>query len=389
MRSEEAELESSAKITRRKEEHTRLATSNAALSRRTAGWDDVHLVPSSLPETSREQIELDTGLLGHRLAAPVVIAGMTGGHPAAAELNATLGAAAERLGLAVGVGSQRAALRDQALAPTYAAVRKLAPTALVIANVGACQLVDQHDEAALDHADLERAVEMVDAGALAIHLNALEETIQPEGDGCFTGIEAALANAARVVSVPVIAKETGAGLSRESALRLAACGATALDVGGAGGTSFARIEGARAEQAGDNRHASLGRTFADWGLPTAVSLIDARAASLPLIATGGIRNGLDAAKALALGADAVGVGRLALRAAERGLEALIDELEALIDELRVAMLLCGVRRVADLRRTPPVLTGFVAEWARSRSVGKERYSADAGAVESRREQEQE
>lgn len=366
--SEVASSPSSRSVAARKDEHLELARSGRAVSGRSPGWDDVHLVPSPLPELARGDVDLRTRFLGHELAAPIVIAGMTGGHPDATEINARLGAAAERLGIAVGVGSQRAALRDPSLASSYAAIRRHAPTAFVLANVGACQLVPQRDVAALTSAQLRAAVDMVGAQALAIHLNALEEAIQPEGDDSFAGVLDAIARAARELPVPVVAKETGAGMTREAALALADRGVAAIDVGGAGGTSFARIERDRAEQQGDALKARLGATFCDWGVPTAAAILESRAARLPLIATGGVRTGLDAAKALALGADLAGVGRLALLAAGESADALDRALTALIEELRVALLLSGARGVADLRRRPPVLTGFVGTWSAQRGL---------------------
>jgi isopentenyl-diphosphate delta-isomerase len=233
----------------------------------------VDLVPAALPERSPADVDLGVGLLGRRLAAPVVLAGMTGGHPDAAEVNAVLGAAAQRLGLAVGVGSQRAALVAPGLAPTFAAVRRHAPGAVVLANVGACQLVAQGDTPALTAAQIGEAVAMVGADALAVHLNVVQELVQPEGDRRFGGLTAAIAGVVAGSPVPVLVKETGAGIDRASAVALAGAGVAAIDVGGAGGTAFARIEGARAGAAGDRRRARLGRTFADWGIPTAASVL--------------------------------------------------------------------------------------------------------------------
>lgn len=355
-------------IAQRKAEQLALATSAHADAARSAGWEDVHPIPCSIPELARADVDTSAELLGRRLRAPVAIAAMTGGHPGAAELNATLGAAAEALGLAVGVGSQRAALADPSLAPTFAAVRRHAPSAFVLANLGACQLIAQPGAPALSAGEVERAIEMVEADALAIHLNVLEETIQPGGDERFDGILHALAALCARVSVPVIAKETGAGLTRECAQRLVEAGVAALDVGGVGGTSFAGIERARAERAGDERRAALGRTFADWGLPTAAAVLEVRDLGVPVIATGGVRNGLDAAKALALGADAVGIARVALDAAQDGLDALLARIEMLVDELAVAMLLSGARSPEGLRRPAPVVTGFTHDWAQQRGL---------------------
>jgi len=355
-------------IERRKLQHLQIATSARAQGAAGAGWDDVHLVPLAVPELDAGDVDLTTRFLGAELRAPLLITGMTGGHEAARVVNARLGEAAERLGIAVGVGSQRAALADPSLAPTFAAVRERAPSAFVLANLGAAQLVAQGGTPPLDGGAVRAAVDMVGARALAVHLNVLQEMVQTEGDRAAAGILDAIRDVAAASPVPVMAKEVGAGLSREAATALARAGVAALDVGGAGGTSFALVESIRAEEAGDRRGARLGRTFADWGLPTAVSTLECRTAGLPLVATGGVRTGLDAAKALALGADLVGIGQPAASAAMRGLDQLMEELTLFVEELRLALLLCGARSPAALRALPVVLTGPTREWAEQRDL---------------------
>jgi isopentenyl-diphosphate delta-isomerase len=355
-------------IEQRKLEHLQIATSARAQGATSAGWEDVQLVPQAVPELDAADVDLTTPFLGAELRAPVLITGMTGGHEAARKVNARLGEAAELLGIAVGVGSQRAALVDPKLAPTFAAVRERAPSAFVLANIGAAQLIRQGDTAPLDRGAVSAAIGMVGAQALAVHLNVLQELVQTEGDRATAGFLDAIATLAATSPVPVMAKEVGAGLSRETAIALSSAGVAALDVGGAGGTSFALVESIRAEKAGDRRGARLGRTFADWGLPTAVSVLECRAAGLPLVATGGVRTGLDAAKALALGADLVGIGQPAASAAVRGLDPLLEELELFLEELRVALLLCGARNPDALRGLPMVLSGPTRSWAEQRRL---------------------
>lgn len=357
-----------ARIAARKLEHLELALTPGARADTGPGWADVHLVPRALPGVSLDEVDLRTPLLGRELAAPVVIVPMTGGHPDAGELNAVLGEAAERLGIAVGVGSQRAALVEPSLAASFASVRRHAPGAFVIANIGACQLVAQGREPPLGPEALATVVEMVGADALSIHLNVVQELVQPEGDRNTTDLAAGIAAAVEASPVPVIVKETGAGMDRETAEQLAGLGVGALDVGGVGGTSFARIEAARARAAGSAAHLRRGEVFGDWGLPTAVSVLETAGVGLPVVATGGVTTGLDAAKALALGATAVGVGRVAIEAAQRGVDTLAGRLEELLDELRTAMVLCGTATPAGLRSRPPVLTGFTHDWARQRGL---------------------
>lgn len=354
----------------RKRQQMDLATGFQSAATWSAGWEDVHLVPRSLPETSfDEDVDLETEFLGHSLAAPLVIAGMTGGHEHAIPVNRMLGEAAQAFGLAIGVGSQRAALLDDRLAGTYRAVREGGPDVLILANVGVSQLVHQGTTPPFSIDDLQRAVEMVEAQALAIHLNVLEELIQTEGDRHTAGHIDAIANVVASMDLPVVAKETGAGLDRDTAERLVDAGVSAIDVGGLGGTSFAVIEALRAETAGDRRGERLGRTFADWGIPTTASILEVRSAGVPVIATGGVRSGLDIAKAIALGADLAGIGRPILAAALESRDLLWREIELLLEELAVAMTLCGTPSPHALKDHDLVITGFMRDWKDQRGLG--------------------
>jgi isopentenyl-diphosphate delta-isomerase len=262
----------------------------------------------------------------------------------------------------MGVGSQRAALRNDKLGYTYAIVRDQAPTALLIANIGAPQLVDQDSGPALRLIDAQRAVTLIRADALAIHLNFLEESVQPEGDRRAVGCLDALGTIVNGLRLPVIAKETGAGLSRGTALKLKERGVAAIDVGGVGGTSFAAIEGLRAEAQGDERGRRLGELLRDWGVPTAVSVVGAAGSGLPIIATGGVRSGLDAAKAIALGASLVGVARPLLQAAMAGDHAVDVWIGHFLHELRTVMFLTGCPTVEQLGKHPRVVTGETRSW---------------------------
>jgi isopentenyl-diphosphate delta-isomerase len=349
-------------IERRKAEHLRIAAEEDIETTEAPGWDDVHLVHDALPATDAARIDLSTRLLGHALALPLVIAGMTGGHSGAERVNATLAEAAARHGLGIGVGSQRAALRDPSLRRTYSVVRERAPSAFVIANVGVSQLVEQDDGGPLDAKDIRALIEMVGANAVALHLNYLEESVQPEGQTRAAGVGAAIRRLVRQSSVPVIAKETGAGISGAAARRLKLLGVKAIDVGGVGGTSFAAIEALRARDRGDLSRARLGKVFRDWGMPSAVAVAGSVRSGLPVIATGGVRSGLDAAKALALGATAVGVGRPMLQAALEGADAVDRWIAQFALELRTATFLSGVTRARDLATRRPVVTGATRDW---------------------------
>ena len=349
-------------IEQRKADHLRLSAAGDVDALGGAGWDDIRLVHEALPEIDRCGIRLETEFLGKRLSAPLQIAGMTGGHRTAHQVNAVLARAAERHGLAIGVGSQRAALRNAELAYTYTVVREQAPNAFIVANVGAPQLIPQGAAAALSTDEVRKAIDMVKADALAVHLNFLQESVQPEGERNAHGCAEAIRRVAHDIEVPVIAKETGAGMSRATANRLKELGVQALDVGGVGGTSFAAVEGLRASAQGEMRYEKLGELLRDWGIPTPVSVLGAKDTGLPIIATGGIRTGLDAAKALALGATLVGVARPLLQAALQGDDAVNTWIVQFLDELRTVLFLTGSASVEELQRRPRVMTGLTREW---------------------------
>jgi isopentenyl-diphosphate delta-isomerase len=350
-------------VARRKAEHLALAAQASVEHSTGAGWGDLDLVHDALPEVDLDQVDLRTALPGGLLRAPLVIAGMTGGHEGATEVNAILARAAQRHGLAIGVGSQRAALLDPSLRATYSIVRDHAPDALVIGNIGAAQLIDQGGERPpLGIDDVREAVDMIAADALAVHLNFLEESIQPEGDRRARGCSEAIGALAAELEVPLFAKETGAGMAPHTAVKLRDLGVAALDVGGAGGTSFAVIERMRAERQGDARGIEVGTTLGNWGVPTPVSIAGAATSGLPIIATGGIRSGLDAAKALALGADAVGVARPLLLAALEGDEAVDAWVGRFLSELATVLMLTGCGRPRELRERPLVVTGRTRAW---------------------------
>lgn len=359
-----AGAEDQSETSQRKVEHLDIAASGAIEHPGGVGWDDVQLVHDCLPEIDRRRVDLSASFLGRMLRAPIVIASMTGGHPRAAEINRRLAVAAERLGIAMGLGSQRAAVERPELLSTYTVAREAAPNAFLIANVGAPQLIAQAGRAPYTFEQIRVLVDAVSADALAVHLNFLQEACQPEGDANARGCADAIRDVCRRVSVPVIAKETGAGISSAAARRLADLGVRALDVGGHGGSNMALMEARRAERQGDRQRRRLGETFADWGIPTAVSIVEARAANLPIIATGGVRSGLDAAKAINLGATLVGIGRPALTQANLSEDALIEWLEDFVEELRVAAFLTGSPDLATLATRPRRVFGRTAEWLR-------------------------
>ena len=346
----------------RKLEHLQLAADGAIESAAGPGWDDVHLVHRCLPELNRGEVDLSVSFLGHRLRAPIVIAAMTGGHADTLEINRRLARAAEALGLAMGVGSQRAILEQPEVAASYAITRQAAPSAFLIANIGAPQLIEQQSRRAYHLPEVRTLVSTIGANALAVHLNFLQEACQPEGDVNGRGAAEAIRALCEGVGVPVIAKETGAGICAPDAVRLRDLGASALDVGGFGGSNMALLEAERSRRQSDGLRERIGRTFSNWGIPTAAAVVEARTAGLPVIGTGGIRTGLDAAKAIALGATLVGIARPALTQAEQGEDALLRWLEGVIEELRVALFLTGSADLFALRHAEKRIFGRTAEW---------------------------
>ena len=326
-------------ISARKLEHLRLSLEASVQSTRSAGFERWAFGHRALPELDLDAIDLSTTFLDRRLRLPFLISSMTGGATAAGDINRRLALVAQTLGLAFGVGSQRAGLSHKDLRGTYQ-VRSVAPDVLLFANLGAVQL---NYGVRAEHC-LE-AVEMIGADALVLHLNPLQEALQPEGDHNFAGLLDKIAGVCRTLPVPVIVKEVGCGISAECAVALAGVGVKAIDVAGMGGTSFARVEAFRRERAED---VELALAFSEWGIPTSEALRLARRAlpSLPLIASGGIRNGLEAAKAVALGADLVGFAHPVLAAARDGEQPVRALLEGFAWQLRVAMFCAGA---ADLR----------------------------------------
>lgn len=360
-------------VKQRKAEHVAVSLAHDVSAPQTASWADVRLVHQALPEVDLDEIDTSVTFLGRKLRYPFVISSLTGGHPDVAAINARLAALAEAYGLAMGVGSQRAAIVAPALASTYSVVREQAPTAWLFANIGAPQLIAQQRHPAFELKDARAAVDMIRADALIVHLNYLQEVAQPEGDRRARGCLEALRHLTASLGLPVVAKETGAGISYEQARALAAAGVAAIDVGGAGGSSMAAMELHRAEQRGAEQAAALGALFRDWGIPTPIAVVETHLAApdLPVVATGGLRNGLDAARALALGASLVAMGFPFLKAASAGEAALRSMLEQLIAELTAAMQLVGAADIAGLRRAPVVVTGATREWLDVRGFGDE------------------
>ncbi len=349
-------------VKQRKIEHVAVALGQDVSAPQRASWSDIQFVHQALPEVDLDSIDTSVTFLGHKLGYPIFVSSLTGGHPDVTAINANLARAAEQYGLALGVGSQRAAIVNPEVRGSYAVTREQAPHAFLIANIGAPQLIPQARHEAFTFEQVQRAIDMIGANALAVHMNSLQEAAQPEGDRRAAGEAGALQRLTERLALPVIAKETGAGVCREQALLLRSCGVAAIDVGGAGGSSMSAMEAARSAARGDERTRNIGQLYRDWGIATPIALVESGVAQLPLISTGGVRSGLDIARALALGATLVGMGFPFLKAASQSYDAVCELLETLIAELKVAMQLSGASTVAAMREVDVVVTGETREW---------------------------
>ena len=329
-------------IEQRKTEHLRIClTADVEYSNVTTGLENYSFEHNALPGIDLGDVDISTTFLGRKLSMPLMIACMTGGAPEAGEFNRRLATAAQKLGIAMGVGSQRVALEHPSLASTFQ-VRDAAPDIALTANLGAAHLANG------DAVGMARcAVEMIGADFLAIHLNPMQEALQTDGDASFRRALDAIAEICGKLNVPVIAKEVGFGISADVAKRLRDAGVAAIDIAGAGGTSWAKIEGLRASE----KTRALAERFADWGIPTARSLEEVHAAvpDMPLITSGGIRTGVDMAKSIALGAEIAAVGLPLLRAAAKSSDAVEEWCLRRADELRLAIFGIGVRTIDELK----------------------------------------
>ncbi|NDW03528.1 type 2 isopentenyl-diphosphate Delta-isomerase [Jiella sp. 40Bstr34] len=337
-----------ADIAGRKSDHIDivLAASPSESDRIATGLEAVRFEHCALPELSLAEIDVSAAFFAKRLKAPLLISSMTGGPERAARINAHLAEAAEELGIALAVGSQRIAIEGRASGGLDASLRRRAPSIPILANIGAAQLVLGYGRN-----EAMRAVEMIGADALIVHLNPLQEAVQAGGDTDWRGVLGKIGTLARELAVPLVVKEVGAGISASLARRLVDLGVAAIDVAGAGGTSWAAVE---AERAADARLKRTAMVFADWGIPTARAIAEARAAcpDTLLIGSGGLKTGLDVARAIRLGADLCGQAAASLAAADHSSEAVVAHFAAVVEELRIACFCTGSTDLKALKRAP-------------------------------------
>ncbi len=331
-----------APIDQRKADHIKINLEQDVRSALTTGLENYHFIHEALPELDLNQVDPSQRLFGKLLAAPILVSSMTGGTADAGVINLRLAEAAQELRIAMGVGSQRAALEHPEQAVTFQ-VRKVAPDILLFANLGAVQLnygygVDE----------CRRAVDMIQADALYLHLNPLQEAVQDAGDTNWTGLAKKIEEVCTKLPIPVIAKEVGWGISERTAKLLAECGVSAIDVAGAGGTSWSQVEMHRAP---DEFTRQLAATFVGWGIPTAESILNARRATpdMPIFASGGIKDGLDIAKCIALGATLGGMAGQFLKAAAISTENVVDMMKLTKRQIEVTMFACGIGKLEGLQ----------------------------------------
>lgn len=330
----------------RKDQHLDVVLSGGGRHALASGFDDWRFVHEALPDLDHAKIDLGADFLGRRLQAPLLISAMTGGPARAEAINARLAEAAQHLGIALAVGSQRAAIEGGATGGLDRSLRDRAPDTPILANIGAAQLTR-----GFGVEQARRALDMIGADALVVHLNPLQEACQPEGDRDWWGVGAALQALIRDLDAPVIVKETGAGISAVTAQRLIAMGAAGVDVAGAGGANWGLIEGERATDPADKAHAAA---FAAWGIPSARAIAEARNA-LPealIIGSGGVRDGVDVAKAVRLGADVVGMASGVIQAATESTEAVVAHFQTVIRQLRTVCFCTNAANMAALKRVP-------------------------------------
>ncbi|MEM0158962.1 MAG: type 2 isopentenyl-diphosphate Delta-isomerase [Thermoplasmataceae archaeon] len=343
-------------IENRKEDHIRIAENEVVTSSHNY-WDDIHIIHQAIPEIDFSAIDTSTRFIDYTIQYPMVISSMTGGVALGKKINKNLAAAAERFQIPMGVGSMRAAVEKKELADTFSVIldHKIP---VRIANIGAPQLINQEKPAFKD-SDIDYVMNLIEANYLIVHFNFLQEMVQPEGDRNARGVIRRIREIAG--SYPVIAKETGNGFSREAALELKDAGVKAIDVGGMGGTTFAAIEYYRAKKSGDKEKMRSGESFWNWGIPAPASIKYCQV-GLPVIGSGGLRNGLDLARAIMFGAVSGGFARNLLIHADESPEKVIQEIAFILRDLKIAMFLTKSESLDDLRKARYFVSSPLREW---------------------------
>ncbi|MHA1379353.1 MAG: type 2 isopentenyl-diphosphate Delta-isomerase [Candidatus Helarchaeota archaeon] len=357
-------------ITDRKLEHILICLEkNIESMHKKTGFQDVEFIHRALPELNFNELDISIEIFNHKFDAPILINAMTGGHEVSKIINENLARLADEFNIALVLGSQRAAIKDPKLEYTYNIARKTSPKAFIIGNLGAPQITKE-----FGMNEINKAIQMINANALTIHLNALQESLQDEGEPIYEGVLEALKKIKNQINIPLIIKETGAGIAREEVNLLKNSGVDAVDISGAGGTSWAAVEYHRTFKNG-SFSPEIAKTYWDWGIPTAISTIEASMIDISLITSGGIRNGLDIAKAIALGADLVGMSLPFLKAAyENNYELLKKIMNKCIKELKIAMFLTKSKNITDLKKSNLIISGYLENWLKYRGISAASFS---------------
>jgi isopentenyl-diphosphate delta-isomerase len=351
-----------AQIMKRKEDHINICLQRPVEARHARTlFDDVHLINNSLPEMDFDEIDTSTKFLGHKFAAPLMVGAMTGGAELAKKMNRNIAEACQELGLGMVVGSQRAGLVDKVLRETYSVAREVAPDIFIGSNIGGAQV-----SKGIADKDAKELIDMLDADAFYIHLNPAQEIVQPEGDTSYKDVVPQIASLVEQVGKPVVVKEVGSGISGDVARRLEDAGVSAIEVAGVGGTSYAAIEKYRAEEHGMTMKAKMGDLLWDWGIPTAASLYSVgKSVKIPVVSSGGLRDGLDVAKSMAIGASLCATALPILKPASISSAKVKETLEEFIYGLKCAMFLTGSKNVNALMGARHIITGELKDWVKS------------------------
>lgn len=351
-------------IFQRKDDHIKISIDENIVSRNTTWLEYVIFIHNSLPEVNFKDIDISMEFLGKQINAPIIIGSLTGGTKLGLEINKRLAEAAEQFQIPLMVGSQRIQLEYPDTSKNFTSIRKSAPSIPIIANLGISQIIQMEN-----FNSIEKIIHSVEADAIAIHLNPLQEIIQPEGETNFSNAKEKISQLKDYLKIPLIIKETGAGLSKNVSNSLIDMGIKYLDVSGLGGTSFAAIEYSRAKKKNNLLTSSIGNTFLDWGIPSAASIIETRAVatnSTIIIGSGGIRNGLEIAKSIAIGADISAIAQPFLKCALNNSKEVESYIKTLISELKSSMFLTGCKKIRDLKKTEYVILPPLSNWLEKR-----------------------
>ena len=360
-------------IEKRKLRHVRVSLEENVETDIATGFEDIRLIHRALPEIDLNEVSTETMFFGKKLAAPLIISAITGGTGEAAKINKVLAEVAEEKQIGISVGSQRIAIAQPETIPTFSIVREKAPSTFVMANLGCPQL-----SLGWGVSEAQRCIKMVDADALALHMNPLQEAVQVDGDTNYHGVYEKIKELKKNLDTPLVMKETGAGIAWEEAVKMKKAGASGLEISGVGGTSWSAVEYHIAKEVGKKEMEYLGGAFWNWGIPTAISVVETtQKTDLAVISSGGIRTGVEIVKSIALGAHIGGMAKPFLEKAIEGREALAEHVDNIIREIRVAMFLVGAKNLDELKHVPVVVMGKTGEWLTLRGFDPSSFATRA------------